>query len=60
MGVIDRGMDWTKAEPGYIPPAIDTKTPNVARIYDYWLGGKDNFEADRVAAELGAVARKNA
>ena len=51
MGVIDRGMDWTKAEPGYIPPAIDTKKPNVARIYDYWLGGKDNFEADRVAAE---------
>jgi len=30
---------------------VDTSTPNVARIYDYWLGGKDNFEADRVAAE---------
>jgi hypothetical protein len=23
----------------------------VARIYDYWLGGKDNFAADRAAAE---------
>jgi len=44
-------MGWTKAEPGYIPPLIDTKRPNVARMYDYWLGGKDNFEADRVAAE---------
>jgi hypothetical protein len=44
-------MEWTRAEPGYIPPEIDMTTPNVARIYDYWLGGKDNFEADRVAAE---------
>jgi hypothetical protein len=24
--------------------------PNIARVYDYWLGGKDNFEADRVLA----------
>jgi hypothetical protein len=30
---------------------LDVTTPNVARIYDYWLGGKDNFAADRVAAE---------
>jgi trans-aconitate methyltransferase len=30
---------------------IDTATPNTARIYDYWLGGKDNYEADRRAAE---------
>jgi hypothetical protein len=44
-------MEWTRAEPGYIPPEIDMTTPNVARIYDYWLGGKDHFEADRVAAE---------
>jgi hypothetical protein len=22
-----------------------------ARVYDYWLGGKDNFAADRIAAE---------
>jgi hypothetical protein len=27
-----------------------THVPNVARIYDYYLGGKDNFEADREAA----------
>jgi O-methyltransferase involved in polyketide biosynthesis len=25
--------------------------PNMARIYDYWLGGKDNFPADRAEAE---------
>ncbi|MEU4325900.1 SAM-dependent methyltransferase [Nonomuraea dietziae] len=34
------------------PPAgIDVSTPNVARIYDFMLGGKDNFAADREAAE---------
>jgi len=30
---------------------IDTSAPNVARIYDYILGGKDNFAADRQAAQ---------
>jgi S-adenosyl methyltransferase len=35
------------------PPAdIDTGTAHIARIYNYWLGGKDNFAADREAAEL--------
>jgi S-adenosyl methyltransferase len=32
-------------------PGLDPTTPNVARMYDYYLGGKDNFEADRAAAE---------
>jgi len=44
-------MEWAREDPGYIPSDIDTTTPNIARIYDYWLGGKDHFEADRVAAE---------
>jgi SAM-dependent methyltransferase len=26
---------------------LDTSKAHVARVYDYWLGGKDNFEADR-------------
>ncbi len=30
---------------------IDTSTPNPARMYDYYLGGKDNFPADRRAAD---------
>jgi SAM-dependent methyltransferase len=38
-------------ESGRVPTLIDTSTPNVARMYDYYLGGKDNFEADRIAAE---------
>ena len=31
--------------------AFDTSVAHPARVYDYWLGGKDNFAADRVAAE---------
>jgi hypothetical protein len=31
--------------------SLDTSVPHIARVYDYWLGGKDNFEADRVVAE---------
>ncbi|WP_433334063.1 SAM-dependent methyltransferase [Spirillospora sp. CA-294931] len=34
-----------------LPSELDVSAPNVARMYDYWLGGKDNFEADREAAE---------
>jgi len=30
---------------------LDTGVPHIARVYDYCLGGKDNFAADRVAAE---------
>ena len=30
---------------------IDTTRPNAGRIYDYFLGGSHNFEADRIAAE---------
>jgi len=38
-------------------PRIDTSLANAARLWDYIAGGKDNFEADRVAAErLMAVA----
>jgi hypothetical protein len=29
---------------------IDTTIPTTARMYDYWLGGHDNFAADRAAA----------
>jgi hypothetical protein len=31
-------------------PRIDTNLANAARLWDYIAGGKDNFEADRVAA----------
>jgi hypothetical protein len=41
--------DWTTR--------INTGVPNPARIYDYFLGGKDNFPADReVAEQMLAIA----
>ena len=33
-----------------VPAGIDVTVPSVARMYDYLLGGKDNFAADREAA----------
>jgi hypothetical protein len=32
-------------------PEFDTSVAHPARIYDYWLGGKDNFAADRAAGD---------
>jgi O-methyltransferase involved in polyketide biosynthesis len=33
--------------------ALDTSRPNIARVYDFWLGGKENFAVDReLAARL--------
>ncbi|MCW2892677.1 MAG: hypothetical protein JWO75_2166 [Actinomycetia bacterium] len=37
---------------GEIPPGIDISKPHSARMYDYFLGGKDNFAVDRTTAEL--------
>ena len=33
------------------PLPLDTSVAHPARVYDYLLGGKDNYEADRIAAE---------
>jgi SAM-dependent methyltransferase len=46
---------------------LEESRPNSARVYDYWLGGTDNFEADRAEAErmlqinphLRRLAREN-
>ncbi|HEY2578236.1 MAG TPA: SAM-dependent methyltransferase [Streptosporangiaceae bacterium] len=38
------------AEQRPAPRGVDVTVPNVARMYDYYLGGKDNYKADRVAA----------
>ncbi|GFE12958.1 hypothetical protein Sgleb_10050 [Streptomyces glebosus] len=36
---------------GFSAAEIDTSRPHPARMYDYYLGGWDNYEVDRVAAE---------
>jgi SAM-dependent methyltransferase len=38
------------------PPEIDATVPNSARIWNYWLGGKDNYPVDReVGDEYRAI-----
>jgi hypothetical protein len=36
---------------GRAPRDIDITTPHSARVWNYWLGGKDNYQADRAAGE---------
>lgn len=33
------------------PPGVDLSVPSIARVYDYVLGGKDNFPSDRDASQ---------
>ncbi len=55
--------EMTRGEP--VP--FDTSVAHVARVYNYWLGGKDNFAADRAAGDqairafpdIGLSARSN-
>ena len=43
-------------EPDWVPPGVDTKRANIARVYDYWLGGSHNFLADQdLARAMTAV-----
>ncbi len=49
------------------PSRIDTTVAHNARVWDYWLGGKDNFQVDRQVGDhvrtmfpiIGDVARAN-
>jgi hypothetical protein len=40
-------------------PDFDTSVPHIARVYDYWLGGTDNFAADREMGERTLAAYPN-
>ncbi len=45
-------MAWQIVEgEGPVPRGVDPTVPNVARMYDYYLGGRDNYAADREAAD---------
>jgi SAM-dependent methyltransferase len=39
-----------------VDPRLNIGVPHIARVYDYWLDGKDNFTVDRVAAEEAIAA----
>ena len=41
---------------GTPPVRIDTSVAHIARVQDYWLGGRDNFAADRQAGEEAVTA----
>jgi hypothetical protein len=55
----DPATEWFAAPvPDPDPGAgIDTSVAHPARVYDYWLGGKDHFAADREAAEQVIAVR---
>jgi hypothetical protein len=40
-------------------PDFDASVPHIARVYDYWLGGTDNFPADRAMGERTLQAYPN-
>lgn len=50
-----------------MPAGLDPRIPHSARMYDWWLGGKDNFAADRALGDrfaraipsIPAMAREN-
>jgi len=46
-------------EPDWVPPEVDTRRANVARVYDYWLGGSHNFLADQDVARAIAAVEPN-
>src|SRR5580658_2659815 len=47
--------DWRRAATAEqmrsVVAAIDPSVAHIARIQDYWRGGKDHFEADRIAGD---------
>jgi hypothetical protein len=44
-------MTDAPSAPARTPATLDTTKPNIARVYDALLGGKDNFAADRAVAQ---------
>ena len=47
-------------EPDWIPPGVDVKRANAARVYDYWLGGTHNFLVDQDLARAITAVEPNA
>jgi SAM-dependent methyltransferase len=47
-------------QPDWVPSGIDTGKANIARVYDWWLGGDHNFRADQDAARAMIAVEPNA
>jgi trans-aconitate methyltransferase len=56
MSIVTDELAAGPAEQPGLPVHVDTTRPHQARVYDYWLGGKDNFAVDREAAERALAA----
>src|SRR5690348_8559164 len=52
----ERGQMTGSREPADGGVPFDTSRAHMARVYDFWLGGKDNYAADRAVAEQVAAA----
>jgi hypothetical protein len=55
----DGWMNGDPADAGEPQVDLQLDRPHPARVYDYLLGGKDNFAADRAAAQAGLEANPN-
>jgi hypothetical protein len=45
-----------QVNPDLPPPEFNSGVPHPARVYDYWLGGKDNYAADRALGDAVIAA----
>jgi hypothetical protein len=52
----ERGQMTGSREPADGGVPFDTSRAHMARVYDFWLGGEDNYAADRAVAEQVAAA----
>ncbi|SEG70013.1 S-adenosyl methyltransferase [Thermomonospora echinospora] len=46
------GIGEPSAGAGRVPVGIDPTVPSIARVYDYMIGGKDNFASDRAVGDM--------
>lgn len=54
------GPRWSSLAEQLTPVDLKIDVPHTARMYDYYLGGKDNYPADRQAAEQALAVFPNA
>src|ERR1700722_9378080 len=50
-GLYDLAGETKEGAMSDLPPEIDTSRPHSARMYDYFIGGKNHFAADRATAD---------